>query len=173
MSKFAGSVLPAGVRSPEFALRDENGQPVTSKELRGAPAIITFLYTRCEDTCPIEAQQVRAAVDRLADDGIRVPAIAIAVDPPNDTPERARRFLAEQRVYGQVRFALGSREELEPVWKGFFIQPQTPDAEHQARVTLIDAAGYQRVGYPISQLTPDAVAADVRELVEEQRARRR
>ena len=58
--------------------------------------IVAFAYTTCEDSCPLEVEQVRVALDRLADDGYEeVPAIAVAVDPPRDTAARARRFLAE------------------------------------------------------------------------------
>jgi protein SCO1 len=62
---------------------------------------------------------------------------------------------------------LGSRPELERVWKGFAIQPQLPDAEHQARTVLIDAHGFQRVGFPVDQLTPERLASDLRTLLTE------
>jgi protein SCO1/2 len=116
-----------------------------------------------EDTCPIQAQTVRGALDELGHD---VPALAIAVDPPNDTPRSARRFLAEQRATGRLDFVLGTEAELRPVWDGFGrIQPQSPTQEHQARFTLVDARGYQRVGYPGSEATPERLAHDL-ELLE-------
>jgi protein SCO1/2 len=124
--------------------------------------IVTFLYTHCEDTCPIQAQTVRGALDQLGHD---VPALAIAVDPPNDTPQSARRFLAEQRATGRLDFVLGSRAQLRPVWRGFAIQPQSVTTEHQARFTLVDARGFQRVGYPGSEATPERLAHDL-ELLE-------
>lgn len=163
---FEGSVMPPNVRAPDFALEDERGDPVEMRRLRGRPVIVTFLYTNCKDTCPIEAQQVRGALDRL--DG-QVPALAIAVDPPRDTAESARRFLRKAGVLGRIRFVLGSRAELEPVWRGFFIREQTEEVEHQARVVLIDSRGYQRVGYPGTLGTPERIAHDVRVLLAERR----
>ena len=126
---------------------------------RGEPVIVTFLYTTCEDTCPLQAQTVRGALDQLGHD---VPAIAIAVDPPRDTPERARAFLSEQRALGRLDFVLGTRDELRPLWQGFAIRPQSVTEEHQARITLVDPRGYQRVGYPGSQATPERLAHDLR-----------
>ena len=38
------------------------------RELRGRPAIVTFLYTTCEDTCPTQAQQIKGALDELGED---------------------------------------------------------------------------------------------------------
>ena len=155
---FEGAVMPEGVRAPDFELHNQDGDPVSMRALRGQPVVVTFLYTTCEDSCPLQAQTVRGALDELGHD---VPALAIAVDPPRDTPERARRFLAEQRATGRIDFVLGSRAELRPLWNGFHIQPQSVTTEHQARFTLVDARGFQRVGYPGSEATPERLAHDL------------
>jgi protein SCO1/2 len=163
-TRFAGAVMPAGVPAPDFTLRDQDSERVSMRDLRGQPVIVTFLYTTCEDTCPAQAQTVRGALDDLGED---VPAIAIAVDPPRDTPERARSFLAEQRALGRIDFVLGTRAELQPLWKGFFIRPQSISEEHQARFTLVDKRGFQRIGFPGDQATPETLAHDVRLLQNE------
>jgi protein SCO1/2 len=72
-------------------------------------------------------------------------------------------------MVGRMDIALGTRKELERVWKGFAIQPQLDDVEHQARTVLIDANGFQRVGFPLDQLTPERLAGDVRTLLAEAR----
>jgi protein SCO1/2 len=156
---FQGALMPEGVRAPDFTLNNQDGEPVSMRELRGSPVVVTFLYTTCEDTCPIQAQTVRGALDQLGHD---VPALAIAVDPPRDTPERAKAFLSEQRALGRIDFVLGKRAELRPLWDGFFIRPQSVTEEHQARFTLVDAKGFQRVGYPGSEATPERLAHDLR-----------
>jgi protein SCO1 len=162
---FAGATMPQGLFAPYFTLRDEQGERVSMRALRGRPVVVTFLYTHCQDTCPITAQTVRGALDDLGHD---VPALAIAVDPPNDTPQSARKFLAEQRVSGRIHFVLGSRAQLRPIWKGFGVQPERVTEEHSARITLVDAHGIQRVGYPSSQATPERLAHDLRLLEGEQ-----
>jgi protein SCO1/2 len=158
-SRFEGAVMPEGVRAPDFKLRDQDGEPISMREFRGDPVIVTFLYTTCENTCPLQAQTIRGALDQLGHD---VPAIAVAVDPPRDTPERARAFLVEQRAVGRLDFVLGSRAALRRLWEGFAIRPQSVTQEHQARITLVDSRGYQRVGYPGSQATPERLAHDLR-----------
>ncbi|MBD0282087.1 MAG: SCO family protein [Thermoleophilaceae bacterium] len=163
-SRFEGFVMPAGVRAPDFQLRNQDGERISMRQFRGRPVIVTFLYTTCEETCPIQAQTVRGALDQLGHD---VPAIAIAVDPPRDTPERARAFLAKQRALGRLDFVLGARAELRPLWRGFAIRPQSVTQEHQARFTLVDSRGYQRIGFPGSQATPEGLAHDVRLLERE------
>lgn len=164
--RFEGSIMPEGVRAPDFRLRDQDGDPISMRQLRGSPVIVTFLYTTCEETCPLQAHTVRGALDEL---GHEVPAIAISVDPPRDTPASARAFLAEHHATGRLDFALGTREELRPVWRGFAIQPQTVTREHQSRFTLVDARGYQRIGFPAAYATPEALAHDIRMLEREAR----
>jgi protein SCO1 len=157
--RFEGAVMPEGLRAPDFELRNQDGEPISMRRFRGEPVIVTFLYTTCENTCPLQAQTIRGALDQLGHD---VPAIAIAVDPPRDTPERARAFLVEQRALGRLDFVLGSRAELRRLWRGFAIRPQSVTQEHQARITLVDPRGYQRIGFPGSEATPERLAHDLR-----------
>jgi protein SCO1 len=158
-TRFEGAVMPDGLRAPDFELTNQDGERVSMRDFRGQPVIVTFLYTTCEDTCPVQAQTVRGALDELGED---VPAIAVAVDPPRDTPERARAFLSEQRALGRLDFVLGSRAELRKVWDGFYVRPQSVTQEHQARFTLVDERGFQRVGYPGYEATPERIAHDIR-----------
>jgi protein SCO1/2 len=163
-ARFEGAIKPRGLRAPDFRLRTQDGEPLTMRELRGSPVIVTFLYANCEETCPPQAQQVKGALDALGRD---VPVVAVSVDPARDTPAAARRFLAEQGMTGRMEWALGTRERLEPVWKGYAIQPQLEGAEHQAVIALVDGRGVQRIGFPLGQATPDRIAHDVRLLAAE------
>jgi protein SCO1/2 len=161
---FEGALMPKGVRAPEFRLKNQEGDTVTMRSLRGKPVVVTFLYTTCQDSCPIQAQTVRGALDDLGHD---VPALAISVDPPRDTPARAQAFLSKQRATGRIDFVLGSRAQLRPLWKGYAIRPQALDEEHMARITLVDSRGYQRIGYPGAEATPERLAHDLRLLERE------
>jgi protein SCO1 len=160
-SGWEGALRPPGMRLPAFSLTDQDGEPVTEATLGGQPAVVTFLYSTCEDTCPATANSIRGALDRLGRD---VPVLAFSVDPANDTPRRARAFLLEQSMTGRMRFLLGTREQLEPVWKAFGIAPQRDGLEHTAHTVLVDAQGRQRIGFPSSQLTPRGLAADLARL---------
>jgi protein SCO1/2 len=163
-SAFAGAVMPRGVRAPDFDLRDEYGQRISMRSFRGRPVVVAFLYTTCQNSCPAQAQTVRGALDDLGRD---LPAIAVAVDPPRDTAVRARAFLSKQHALGRIHFVLGTRAQLRPLWSGFGIRPQTRDEEHQARITLVDKRGYQRIGFPGGQATPERLAHDLRLLERE------
>ena len=162
---FAGGLRPPGIPPQDFRLVDQDGTPATLREYRGQVVVLTFLYSTCEDTCPVTAQQIRGAMDQIGHD---VPALAVSVDPANDTPFHARRFLLQQHMTDRMRFLLGSRRQLQPVWKAYGIQPQGHGFEHSAYVLLIDKEGRQRIGFPIDQLTPEGLAHDIRVLEAEQ-----
>jgi protein SCO1/2 len=160
-SQFEGALLPPGVRAPDFALRDENGRRVTMKEYRGRVVVVTFLYSHCKTECPVQAQQIKGALDDI---GRPVPALSVSVDPPGDTPASVKHFNAKMGVSGRLRWVLGSEGQLSRLWKGFAIVPQTPQQEHMARIVLIDRKGMQRIGFPASQTTPERLAHDIRAL---------
>ena len=165
---FAGATRPPTIPPTDFGVRDPDGRMLRLEELRGRPVVVTFLYTTCEDTCPLTAQQIRVALDDVGHD---VPVVAVSVDPANDTPRRARRFALEQRMQGRMRWALGDAERLQRIWKAYGIQPQTADAEHTASTVLLDGEGRQRVGFAASVLTPEALAHDIALLERETGAR--
>lgn len=157
--RFEGSILPAGLRAPDFALKNQQGRRITMRQLRGRPVIVTFLYTTCTDSCPTQAQTAKGALDDLGRD---YPVVAIAVDPPRDNADRARRFLSKVGMIGRMDFVLGTRAQLRPLWRGYAIRPQRAKEEHQGRFVLVDARGRQRVAFPIDQATPERLAHDVR-----------
>lgn len=155
---FNGAVRPETLLPVALDMTDERGERVTAADLTGTVSVVTFLYTTCEDTCPLTAQQIRGALDELGHD---VPVYAVATDPPRDTPALAERFLREQRMVGRMRWLLGPREQLAAQWKQFGIQRQTDKLEHSASTVLIDKRGRQRVSFPANQLIPEQLAQDI------------
>jgi protein SCO1 len=158
---FAGSVRPE-IPPQDFRLRDQDGKAVSLRQFRGRVVVLTFMYTTCRDTCPLTATQIRGALDDLDRD---VPALAVSVDPVNDTPALARKFLFQRGLgHDRMRFLLGSRGQLQPIWKAYGIQPQGKAFEHSAYVLLVDRHGRQRIGFPVQQLVPEDLAHDIRRL---------
>jgi len=171
---WAGSLRPPGVPVTDFSLRDQDGAPVSPADYRGRPVVLAFLYSTCEDTCPGTAQAIRGALDDLGRD---VPVLAVSVDPANDTPTRARRFVLEQKLTGRMRFLVGARDSLVPVWRAYGVQPQgarnwraygleprEDGTEHAGYVILLDGRGRQRIGFPSDRLTSEGLAHDLAKL---------
>ena len=165
-SGFDGALAPAGLPFLDFTLHDQNGRTVALHDYLGRVVVLTFMYSTCQDTCPVEAQQIRGALDDLGSRG-HVPVLAVSVDPRQDTPLNANRFLLRQSMTGRMEFLLGTRSELSRVWSEYHIQPQTVGArnsDHSAFVMLLDRRGIQRVAFPDSELTPESLAHDLSRL---------
>jgi protein SCO1/2 len=158
-TRFDGAILPKGLPAADFRLTDQDGKSFTMRQFRGKPVIVAFLYSHCQDTCPIQAQQIKGAMNELGHD---VPALAVSVDPAHDTRDSTRAFNSKQRMTGRLRWALGTRAQLSPVWKAYAATGQDKDSEHNARFVLVDPKGVQRVGYPLDKVTPESVSHDLK-----------
>jgi protein SCO1/2 len=159
---WAGAQRPAGQRVPGFTLHDQDGNAVSAASLRGRPVVFAFIYSTCRDTCPAQVQTIRGALDDLS--GPEPTVVGISVDPANDTRKRAQSFLLKQQMTGRMRFLLGTRAQLQPVWKAFGIQPQSKALEHSAHTVLADKRGMQRIGFPFDHLTEDGLVHDLERL---------
>jgi protein SCO1/2 len=159
---FAGAIRPE-IPPRIWTLTDQDGRLARVGAPSSGPSIVTFLYTHCQDTCPVTASTVRGALDQLGRD---VPAYAVSVDPANDTPDSARAFLSRNHLTGRMRFLLRPDTTLQQVWTTFGIRPQERELEHTAYVVLLDRTGRQRVGFPGDKLTPEGLAHDLRRLLQ-------
>ena len=161
-----GSQPPAEIELPRFSLRDQNGRTVTSDDLVGKAALVTFLDTKCRESCPIIAEQIRQALARLdPGDRANTVAVAISVQPEDDTPSAVRAFLRRHRVEGSLRYLVGSERQLRPVWNAFQVLPALDSGSsdiHSAPVRIYDRGGVwistQAAG---ADLTPANLAHDV------------
>ena len=174
---FRGSRLPDGLDrtpAPRFSLKDAGGQVVESRGLRGQPYVLTFLYTDCQDVCPLIGAEIRQALRLLASERSRTAAVAVTVDPENDTRPAVRDWLRKQRMPDNFHYLLGDRDDLEPLWRAYFAAPQPAgvrESRHTASIWLIDARGRLRTkfsgGAPVA---PPDIAHDLRLLVREARS---
>jgi protein SCO1/2 len=165
-----GGLRPPQARAIDFQLRDQDGRVATMDEYRGRTVVVTFMYSTCQDTCPLTAQQIRGALDDLGRAGA-VPVLAISVDPRGDTPLHVKRFLVKQHMTGRMRYLVGTRAQLAPIWRAYGVQPQGQGYEHTASTVIVDGDGRQCVGYLTDQLTPEALADDLRTLAARDDAR--
>jgi protein SCO1/2 len=159
---FAGALSPPNIPPKDFTLSDEDGKPISLRQYRGQVVVLTFMYSTCQDTCPVTATTIRGALDDLGHD---VPTLAVSVDPANDTRDSAEAFLVKRGLSGgRMHFLLGTRSQLAPIWHAYGIQPQGNGFEHTARVLVIDKQGRQRVAFPVEQLVDRDLAHDIRKL---------
>ncbi len=161
---YDGALLPGNLRPRALTLTDQYGRRVSLSDFKGRVAILTFLYTTSKTTAPLIAQQIRGALEELPRG---TPALAISLDPAADTPARVRAFLHAASLTGRMEYLTGSTAQLRPVWRAYSAVPASAGAtayERDAFVLLLDKQGAPRVEFPVEELTPEALAHDVRKL---------
>ncbi len=167
-SSYRGGLVAERTAAPNFALRDQHGRGVTLAGQRGHWVIVTFLYTYCPDVCPVIAGNLNAALHsqpaRRA--GLRV--LSVSVDPVRDTPAAARRYVREHRLVPSFLWLLGTRAQLQQVWRDYRIAVlpgPKGTITHSAVQLLIDPEGRERLVYDSTVQTADVVH-DLNRLVE-------
>jgi len=165
--KLAGLQAKPQVPAPPLRLRDSLRKPVNISNYRGKAVLVTFIYTHCPDVCPLIVGHLHSALATLGPAASKLQIIAVSTDPIGDTPKTVKKFLAAHEMTGKMQYLIGSRPNLERVWKAWNIVvhppkgPNAPDVvEHSAEVYGIDASGKITTVYP-ANFQPRTIVHDV------------
>ncbi len=152
------------LHAANFSLVDQHGRRVTLASFHGQVVVLTFMHSLCHGACPLMAEQIKGALNSLPNGGRGIPAIAISVDPAQDTRANRDKFLAKYQMTGRLDYLSGSRPALRKVWRAYAVQPLIGNGandNHSAFVFLIDKRGIWREGWPVGQLTPEGLSHDI------------
>jgi protein SCO1/2 len=158
---------------PDFALVNQHGQPIHFKQFRGAPLLLTFIYTRCPfpDYCPRISSnfaQILQQLQRNPQAFSRTQILSISIDPEHDTPNALRSYGAH--YVGNVdpdfqhwQFATGSAQQVRDTANFFGLAYNTKDGQivHSLNTVLIDKNGNVLKVYSGNTWKAADVAADL------------
>jgi protein SCO1/2 len=146
----------------QFSLVDERGAQISDAALRGHVTIVSFLFTRCDITCPVATAKMRALQEKTFDVGDRVKLASFSVDPTYDTPARldayAQRYTADPTRW---RFITGAEATMRDVVERKFsisMAPEQarsdgiPNIAHQNLFFLVDPRGHIRGHYDTNDI---------------------
>ena len=149
-----------------FTLTDQNGKPVTDKDMTGKPFLVFFGYTHCPDVCPTSLFEMSELMKALGNDANKTQAIFITVDPERDTPAVMKDYLSsfDSHLIG----ATGNEKQIEAAEKAYRVYAKKVPTEngdysmdHTALIYLMDKQG--RFVAPFSlKRSPQEAAADLR-----------
>ena len=156
-----GPTFPAALRAGDFTLRDQRGRPISLGQLRGRVVILTFIHSQCKDACPLMVEDIKGALNLMGRRAAGIAAVGISVQPAEDTVASRTAFMRRHGMNHRMAFLNGPRRALRAVWRAYAIQPVQGPVDHSTFVLLIDRRGYERVGWPADQLTPEGLAHDL------------
>ncbi|MDP2660715.1 MAG: SCO family protein [Dehalococcoidia bacterium] len=172
------SPTPPAQAAPQFSLVDQDGQEVTSADLRGKVVLVDFIYTSCPDACPA-LEAIMDNVRRNLGDAFpgKVNLVSVTFDPEYDTPAVLKRYAsgAGWDISGW-HFLTGSQEDVASVNAAFgsIYQMQGENVGqgsarafvHNTLIVLIDQDGKVRRHYSGPDLsTSPKILDDVRALL--------
>lgn len=169
-SEFRGGTVDPREGAAALDLKSQDGKLVRLEDLRGKVVMVSFLYTKCPDICPVILQKLRYAQGKLGPEAKDTALVVISVDPEGDTPAAVRQFLKRRQMTGHVDWLVGSAPELRAAWKRWGVlaaeSPEDPSLiEHSGVVWIVDPDGKLAVYYPLSTIDPDDIAYDVKRLL--------
>jgi len=131
---YMGTPLSNG-NAGDFILMDQNGENFSLSSLEGDLVVVSFIFTRCTDTCPLitsKLRQVEADLgDKMEND---VNFVSVTLDPEYDTQERLEEYAGIHMV--DWPHLSGSREDLEAVWSNFGILVDRTFIESHSGVSM-------------------------------------
>lgn len=170
---------PPGEEVPDFALVNQDGQPIRLRQYRGRALLLTFIYTRCPlpEFCPLMVRNFAELERHLAlDPGVyrRTHLLAISFDARHDSPPVLRRYGLQHLPgrdpagFGHWEFAAGSEEQVKAVANFFGVQywPETNELVHSLRTALISPDGKLVKTFPGNVWKPQAVLRELRAALE-------
>jgi cytochrome oxidase Cu insertion factor (SCO1/SenC/PrrC family) len=137
---------PGERRAPDFRLAAASGAPISLRQFRGRPVIVTFLDPVCHSLCPLEASELNRALASLP--AAKRPAVvSVSVNPWADSRAAFRADARKWRLGPEWHWAAGSYALLAPVWKRYAIgvlRTKRSDVSHTEASYLVDRDGYER-----------------------------
>jgi protein SCO1/2 len=143
-------------------LVDQTGHRFRLADIKGQPSVVTFIATRCKDTCPISD----ALFAKLSRDRIPALLLTITLDPNYDTPfvmaRHARDLHAQPDLW---RIASGNPHDIDRLLSAFGVvrgydRDGVPDA-HSSFIYVFDAGGRLAKTLPLSTNSLTEVRAAV------------
>jgi protein SCO1 len=129
-----------------FTMRDQAGEAVSEKDLRGRPSLMFFGFTQCPDICPTALNDVSGWLKALGAEGERLQVFFVTVDPERDDAETLARYVS---IFDpRIRALIGTEAELAAMaakWRVVYRRVELSGGgytmDHTASMFLMDAEG--------------------------------
>lgn len=163
---------------PDFALVNQDGKRISTRQYKGKALLLTFIYTRCPlpEYCTLMSENF-AAIDReLKKDAAlydRTHLLSITIDPDHDTPQVLRSYGSAHtgnfttETFKHWEFATGTKEQVKAIAQffGLTYYTEADQITHTLRTAIIAPDGKVSKVYTGNEWKPEEVARDLSQAV--------
>ena len=170
---FNGETPDEGVATYKFVLEDAEGPLWSLEEQEGKVVILAFIFTRCDNTCPVTNYNVKMVKEAFTEDELsKMSFVSVTVDWRHDSPSVLKNYTEE---YGfDWPHLTGAKEYLDPVYQNYRAVPyESPDDSeegytvgHPSPTYIMDTNGKARVVWTDYDFPVDLFIEDVRTVLE-------
>lgn len=157
----------------DYALLDRKGRPLHLSSYRGKPLLVSLIYTKCSETCPMTTRYLNKAV-KLMSEALGTGSFAvlsIGFDTASDSPQAMQKFAAREGVdLPNWEFASLDPATVKDLTRdvGFYFRASPAGFDHISQLSIIDQDGrvYRQIygdqfdlpilGEPLKQLVGNA-----------------
>jgi protein SCO1/2 len=139
------------------SLIDQTGKKFQLNDAGGKVAVVTFIYTKCPDVCPLftanfaSIQRALEQKQKKEKKSLDYLLLTITTDPEYDTPAQLKSYAKHFKPdFSTWLFLTGAKQELANLWKDFGVNVRKSadgHVQHTALTTVIDRRGMRRVDY--------------------------
>lgn len=159
---------------PDFALVNQNNQPIRTGQYRGKALLATFIYTRCPipEYCTLMSNnfsQIERELQKQPELYEKTRLLSVTIDPDYDTPAVLRSYGAAhtgryaEEKFTHWEFATGTKEQIKDVAQFFGLQyfPENDQITHGLRTVIIAPDGRVAKVYRGNEWKPAEVLEDL------------
>lgn len=156
-----------------FTLESADGELWTLGDHHGKVVILVFMFTRCDNTCPVTSQNVKMVQEQLtASELENISIVSVTVDWKTDSPSKLQNWTAD-RGYDWPHLT-GSENALKEVYEAYGVGPfeQEDDSDegytvaHTSPTYILDTDLLGRVVWSDYDFPQDLFLEDVRTVLE-------
>lgn len=159
--------------APSFVLTDQSGAPFDSSSLSGRVWVGSFVYTSCDNICPMLTGQLRNLQRRLSPQAEAVALVSFTTDPEVDTPERLAEY-AEQHSVDTANWSFLAGDSTPQqhaiareyyTWSGGTAPAGLETSLHATHLLLVDGRGRMRGFYAYDATGIDELEEAIKRLL--------
>lgn len=165
-----GRVIELEQEAPIINLTDQDGKTVTNESLKGKAVLINFIYTNCDESCPIMVHKFMDIAKEMKDDlGKNLLLLSITMDPERDSVEALKAYSEKMKADTSYwSFVTGDKDVVAKTLKDFnFFYQKNEDGGfgHGNSMLLLNKKGVWKYTFNVLTVPVDIAVERIKDEV--------